>query len=99
MDHKWLILIIAAVTHSHLLLAFLPSYWDPVRRRGRRFSTMVGPLLMPALFGVLLLVALLDNWATLPQWSRIVGGLGLGAATATLVINGSVLRSFKAEEP
>ncbi len=96
MDPKWLILIFAAITHLNLLLAFLPSYWDPVRRNGRKLSTLAGPLLMPTLLGAVLLVALLDNWATLPEWSRIVGGFGVGAATATLVINLTVLRSVVA---
>lgn len=99
MDQKWLILILATVTHVNLLLAFLPSYWDPVRRRGRRFSTLVVPLLVPVLFGVMLLVALLDHRATLPDWSLIVGGSGFAAATATLAISWSVLRSLGAEEP
>lgn len=95
MDQKWLVLVLAVVAHLNLLLAFWPGYWDPVKRLGRRFSTLVGPLLVPALFAVMLLIGLIDNWADLPAWARIVGGLGFGASTATLAVNVAMLRAIE----
>ncbi len=95
MDQKWLILILAVTAHLNLLLAFMPSYWDPVKRLGRRFSTLVVPLLVPTLFAGMLLVALLEHWHALPLWARILGGLGFGACTATLTINISILRTLE----
>lgn len=95
MEQKWLVLVLAVVVHLNLLLAFWPGYWDPVRRLGRRFSTLAGPLLVPFLLGAMLLVGLIDNWATLPVWAKIFGGLGLGSATATLVVNVGMLRTLE----
>ena len=95
MEQKWLILLLAVITHLNLMLAFWPGYWDPVRRLGRRFSTLVGPLLVPVVFGAMLLVGLVDHWEALPAWARIVGGLGAGAASATLVLNVAMLRALE----
>ena len=96
MEHKWLILVLSVTTHLGLLLVFAPSYWDPVKRLGRRFSTLVVPFLVPLMFAAMLLVVMYGQWADLPFWARWVGGLGVGAATATLTLNFKMLRAIEA---
>lgn len=95
MDYKWLIFLLAGVAHAQLALAFFPSYWDPVRRLGLRFSTFTLLFLIPAMFGFLLAVTLADNWAALSDPIRLLGGLGIGASTATLTLNAVRLRTFE----
>ena len=95
MEHKWLILVLSVTTHLGLMLVFAPSYWDPVKRLGRRFSTLVVPFVVPVVFAAMLLVVLYDHWSDLPVWARLVGGLGVGAASATLTLNVKMLRTIE----
>lgn len=98
MEQKWLILVLSVTVHLGLLLAFAPSYWAPVKRLGRRFSTLVVPFVVPIAFAAMLFMSLLDNWPALPAWAKVVGVLGMGAATATLTLNVKMLRAIESRQ-
>ena len=95
MDEKWIILILVGMAHLNLAMSFVPGYWEPLKRNGRRFTTLVGPLAMPVLVALMLALVLFDDWSVLPSWSRFVGPLGIGACSATLIINLKVLKNLE----
>jgi hypothetical protein len=98
MDDKWLILIVAAMAHIYLALSFAPRYWEPLRRRGPSFWTLIAPLGLPVILGFMLLLKLVENWNGLPGWIQLLGGLGVGAVSANLIVSSRVLRAVRAKK-
>jgi hypothetical protein len=96
LEPRWLILVCSVVTHALLILVLIPRYWDPFRRSGWTWPDLVVPVFMPLSFTTVLVAQLFDHWQALPEPVRIVGSLGVGAATATVIIALSRLRSLGA---
>ncbi len=95
MDDRWLILIFVAMAHIQLALCFAPSVWEPLRRKGPSFSTLFGPLGLPVILVFVLLLKLVENWNSLPGLIQLLGGLGVGAASACLVIGARILKAVR----
>lgn len=94
MEPRWLIVVCAVTTHLILALVLLPSYWGSARR-SRRWSDLLVPVLIPLAFATVLAAQLLDHWSTLTSPMQVLGSLGIGAATATVIVALSRLRSFE----
>lgn len=96
MEPRWLILVCAVVAHALLVLVARPSYWSPFKRSGWKWPDLLIPVLMPMSFATILAAQLLDHWQRLTSPVLVLGGLGIGAATATVIIALSRMRSLGA---
>lgn len=96
MEPRWLILVSAVAAHSVLVLTLFPRYWEPIERSGRKWPNLVVQVLIPMSFATILAAQLLDHWQSLTGVVLLLGSLGIGAATATVAIALSRLRSLGA---
>ena len=84
----------AALAHALLVLVLLPGVRGPAERaRGR---VLLANVVAPASFAAVLAAQLIGHWQSLSGLALVVAGLGLGAASATIVIAVSRLRGLRA---
>jgi hypothetical protein len=86
----------ALVAHGLLALVALPSYWHRFRGRAWNWPDLLVPVVVPLAFTSILAAQMLDHWGGLSNSTRILGSLGVGACTATVVLALSRLRRLGA---